>query len=89
MMFNYCLKGRAQFVGQNQLLQQTLRGRLNKTTSFLTHPGHKVGSENWFSSHSGILTTVGLIRLVLAVWITIALPGQPHAFPIGAPKLPG
>ncbi len=34
------------------------------------------------------LTAVRLIRLVLAVWISITLPGQPHTLPVCTAKLP-
>lgn len=38
--------------------------------------------------HKGKLTAVRLIRLVLAVWISVTLPGQPHTLPVGTAKLP-
>lgn len=34
------------------------------------------------------LTTVRLIRFVLAVWVAVTFPRQPHAFTVGTPKLP-
>lgn len=34
------------------------------------------------------LTAVRFIRLVLAVWISITLPGQPNTLPVGTAKLP-
>lgn len=37
----------------------------------------------------GTLTTVRLIRLVLAVWVAVALPRQPHTLAVGAAELAG
>lgn len=39
------------------------------------------------SCNTGTLTTVRLIRFVLAVWVAITFPRQPHTFTVGAPKL--
>lgn len=41
------------------------------------------------SSHTGTLTAVRFVRFVLAVWVAVAFPRQPHTFTVGAPKLPG
>lgn len=40
------------------------------------------------SCNAGTLTTVRLIRFVLAVWVAIAFPCQSHTFTVGAPKFP-
>lgn len=54
-----------------------------------TQGSRSVGSEGDETRQKETLTAVRLIRLVLAVGISITLPGQSHTLPIGTAELPG